>query len=68
MSVGIDEINSQPFFLIFTDTTHPVTNGEGLTVMLNPLQVPDGFHVIGQHSTDGNRRFLNFLFHQVGRR
>lgn len=41
---------------------------EGLTVMLNPLQVTDGFHVVGQHSTDGYGRFLDFLFHQVGRR
>lgn len=31
--------------------------------MLNPLQVTDGFHVVGQHSTDGYGRFLDFLFH-----
>ena len=36
--------------------------------MLNPLQVTDGFHIVGQHSTDGYGRFLDFLFHQVGRR
>ena len=68
MGVGIRRDKQPAVFLIFPDTTHPVTDGKRLTVMLNPLQVTDGFHVVGQHSTNGNRRFLNFLFHQVGRR
>ena len=68
MRVGIRRDEQPAVFLIFPDTTHPVTNSEGLTAVLNPLQVTDGFYVVGQHSTDGNRRFLDFLFHQVGRR
>ncbi len=68
MRVGIRRDEQPAVFLIFPDTTHPVTDGEGLTVMLNPLQVTDSFHVVGQHGTDGDGRFFDFLFHQVGRR
>ncbi|SQP99719.1 Uncharacterised protein [Escherichia coli] len=68
MGVGIRRDKQPAVFLIFPDTPHPVTDSKRLTVMLNPLQVTDGFHVVGQHGTDGNRRFLDFLFHLVGRR
>ena len=33
---------------------------KGSPLCLNPLQVTDGFHVVGQHSTDGYGRFLDF--------
>ena len=39
MGVGVRRNKQPAVFLIFPDTTHPVTDGEGITVMLNPLQV-----------------------------
>ncbi len=63
VSVGGDK---QPAIgSVLTDTPHPVPDSEWLAVLLNALQVANSLDVVGQHGTNGDGRFLNFLFNQV---
>lgn len=60
VSVGGDK---QPAIgSVLTDTPHPVPDSEWLAVLLNALQVANSLDVVGQHGTNGDGRFLNFLF------
>lgn len=66
VSVGGDK---QPAVgLVLTYAPHPVADSERLTVFLDPLQIANGFNVVGQYGTNGDGRFLNFLLNQVGGR
>ncbi|VFT75879.1 Uncharacterised protein [Klebsiella aerogenes] len=67
VSVGRDK---QPAVgLVLTYAPHPVTDSERLTVFLDPLQIANGFDVVGQYGANGDSRFLNLFLHQVsGRR
>ncbi len=62
VSVGGDK---QPAIgSVLTDTPHPVPDSEWLAVLLNALQVANSLDVVGQHGTNGDGRFLNFLFNR----
>ncbi|SAQ14907.1 Uncharacterised protein [Klebsiella oxytoca] len=55
--------------LVLTHTAHPVADSERLAVFLDPLQIANGFDIVGQYGTNGDSRFLNLFLHQVsGRR
>ncbi|SLY51828.1 Uncharacterised protein [Klebsiella quasivariicola] len=63
VSVGGDK---QPAIgSVLTDAAHPVPDSEWFAVLLNALQVTNSLNVVGQHSSNGDGGFLNFLFNQV---
>ena len=65
MGVSIGGDKQPAIGSVLTDAAHPVPDSERLAVLLNALQVANSLDVVGQHSSNGDGGFLNFLFNQV---
>ena len=59
--------NKQPATVVLR-VGHPLPDAElGFPLLVKPLQVTQGFGIVGHHRADRDGRFLNFFLYQVGR-